>query len=166
MTTNVSRINLTADEARTLNETGRVEIWMEIEPQPEFEVTHTFIHDSGICCPVFRAANFQEGRIELYDFPHGPDGERWVAEACTIKYRVPFNGEFNGVELKGGEQHYLVEFEDEVIRHETSAFNFSDCGKYTAEEMPREASRTNANITTTAEQRDGVWGFLTVVERK
>ena len=65
----MNRINLTADQARELHSTRRVEIWTEIEP-----------HEGLLFIDNWPYRTDEGGNKIAYALPRGPDGERWVAE--------------------------------------------------------------------------------------
>lgn len=153
----IDRINLTADEAREFNDTGRVEIWTELDPQPRKKPFRYY-------CPIAAQLKIVTINPDMgWWFPYGPDGERWVAEPWA---RVEIN-----ILDRGEEGDCEVELVDSELYIESNVFFTYEADNYyknfdewqTAESMPREASRANAMIDTDLEQRDEKWWFKTTV---
>jgi hypothetical protein len=149
---------LTADEAREYAETGRVEIWTRIEPQPEKRPIYR--EDGWIVTSLGDDGNLQLDRIIRH--PHGPDGDVWIGEDF---YHIEWD-EWES-EAKAYRNLSAV-IPASQIEDFLDAFNDDQYELHPAREMTKDQSRFPANNhrTTTAEQKPDGWWLLTVIERR
>lgn|GEM_PF-3799405 len=152
---------LTAAQARIYHATGRLEIWTPLEPQPKRQPRLVF------CC-VAKEYKFATLNPNMaWWLPHGPDREVWIAEPWYwYEYSRDLNNIYIIIRYTSTADEKRMQIKNPRSPTMPTWTTWAEQTYHPAETMPYEASRAKHNqLTTTVEQRDGVWGFVVRVEK-